>query len=203
MLTGEGAGAGTAAAKARTNVSKKSRSSKELVQKPLDLVDRAARKKMETTERAIGRFGDATRADNSANLGSAFHSQVLFSMNNVRRKKQTRNGGRAISAFESTTLPNPAVRIVTSSEISRDQLVAIRNATDELLRRYDENNVPVSSSPLEVSERITVAAGKQQVEKLHKMKRRFPRTRTKEQINASLGSALILEKHGPLFYEAV
>ena len=91
MLTGEGAGAGTAAAKARTNVSKKSRSSKELVQKPLDLVDRAARKKMETTERAIGRFGEATRADNSVNLVSAFHSQVLFLMNNVRRK-QTRNG---------------------------------------------------------------------------------------------------------------
>ena len=91
---------------------------------------------METTERAIGRFGEATRADNSANLGSAFHSQVLFSMNNVRRK-QTRNGGRAISAVESSTLPNPAVRVVTSSEISRDQLVAIRNATDELLRRYD------------------------------------------------------------------
>ena len=202
MLTGEGAGAGTAAAKARTNVSKKSRSSKELVQKPLDLVDRAARKKMETTERAIGRFGDATRADNSANLGSAFHSQVLFLMNNVRRK-QTRNGGRAISAVESSTLPNPAVRVVTSSEISRDQLVAIRNATDELLRHYDENNVPVSSSPLKVSERITVAAGKQQVEKLHNMKRRFSRTRTKEQINASLGSVLILEKHGPLFNEAV
>ena len=202
MLTGEGAGAGTAAAKARTNVSKKSRSSKELVQKPLDLVDRAARKKMETTERAIGRFGDATRADNSANLGSAFHSQVLFLMNNVRRK-QTRNGGRAISAVASSTLPNPAVRIVTSSEISRDQLVAIRNATDELLRRYDENNVPVSSSPLEVSERITVAAGKQQVEKLHNMKKRFPRARTEEQINASLGSALIVEDRGPLFYEAV
>ena len=202
MLTGEGAGAGTAAAKARTNVSKKSRSSKELVQDPLDLVDRAARKKMETTERAIGRFGEATRADDSANLASAFHSQVLFSMNNVRRK-QTRNGGRAISAVESSTLPNPAVRIVTSSEISRDQLVAIRNATDELLRRYDENNVPVSSSPLKVSERITVAAGKQQVEKLHNMKRRFPRTQTEEQINASLGSALMLEDHGPLFYEAV
>ena len=130
------------------------------------------------TERAINRFGEATRADSSANLGSAFHSQVLFLMNNVRRK-QTRNGGRAISAVESSTLPNPAVRVVTSSEISRDQLVAIRNATDELLRRYDENNVLVSSSPLKVSERITVAAGKQQVEKLHNMKSRFPRTQTR------------------------
>ena len=95
------------------------------------------------------------------------------------------------------------MRVVTSSGISHDQLVTIRNATDELLRHYDENNVPVSSSPLKVSERITVAAGKQQVEKLHNMKKRFPRTRTEEQINASLGSALILENHGPLFYEGV
>ena len=82
MLTGEGAGAGTAAAKARTNVSKKSRSSKELVQKPLDLVDRIARRKMETSERTISRFGEAIRADGSANLGISYNSQVLFSVHN-------------------------------------------------------------------------------------------------------------------------
>ena len=79
--------------------------------------------------------------------------------------------------------------------------MAIRNATDEILRHMDENNVPVSSSPLKVSERITVAAGKQQVEKLHNMKKRFSRTQTEQQIDASAGSAVIQEDHGPLLYD--
>ena len=202
MLTSEDAGAGTSAAQARAKVSKKPRSSKELVQKPLDLVDRTARRKMESSEQAIGRFGEATRAGSSANLGSAYNSQVLFSINNVV-SNQTRNGGGAISAVRSSTLSNPAVRVVASSVISRDQLMVLRNSIDEVVRHMDENNVPVSLSPLKVSDRITVAAGKQQVDKLHNMKKRFPRTRTEEQINASLGSALILENHGPLFYEGV
>ena len=200
MLTSEDAGAGTSAAQARAKVSKKPRSSKEPVQNPRDLVDRAARRKMESSERAISRSGEATRAGSSANLGSAINSQVLFSVNNVIRN-ETRNGGGAISAVGSSTLPNPAVRVAASSVISRDQLIAIRNATTEILRHMDENDVPVSSSPLEVSERITVAAGKQQVEKLHNMKKRFSRTQTKEQIDASVGSAGIQEDYGPFLYD--
>ena len=200
MLTNEDAGAGTSAAQARAKVSKKPRSSKEPVQNPLDLVDRIARRKMETSERAISRFGEAIRADGSANLGISYNSQVLFSVHNVNRN-QTRNGGGAISAVGSSTLSNPAVRVAASSVISRDQLIAIRNATTEILRHMDENDVPVSSSPLKVSERITVAAGKQQVEKLHNMKKRFSRTQTEEQIDASVGSAGIQEDHGPLLYD--
>ena len=54
---------------------------------------------------------------------------------------------------------------------------------------------------MKVSERITVAAGKQQVEKLHNMKKRFSRTQTEDQIDASVGSAGIQEDHGPLLYD--
>ena len=200
MLTSEDAGAGTSAAQARAKVSKKPRSSKEPVQNPRDLVDRAARRKMESSEQAIGRFGEATRAGSSANLGSAYNSQVLFSINNVV-SNQTRNGGGAISAVGSSTLSNPAVRVAASSVICRDQMRAIRNAADEILRHMDENNVPVSSSPLKVSERITVAAGKQQVDKLHNMKKRFPKKQTEKEIDAAVGSAGIQENHGTLVYD--
>ena len=155
---------------------------------------------MESSEQAIGRFGEATRAGSSANLGSAYNSQVLFSINNVV-SNQTRNGGGAISAVRSSTLSNPAVRVVASSVISRGQLMVLRNSIDEMVRHMDENNVPVSLSPLKVSERITVAAGKQQVEKLHNMKKRFSRTQTEEQIDASVGSAGIQEDQGPLLYD--
>ena len=200
MLTNEDASAGTSAAQARAKVSKKPRSSKEPVQTPLDLVDRTARRKMESSEQAIGRFGEATRAGSSANLGSAYNSQVLFSINNVV-SNQTRNGGGAISAVRSSTLSNPAVRVVASSVISRDQLMVLRNSIDEVVRHMDENNVPVSLSPLKVSERITVAAGKQQVDKLHNMKKRFPKKQTEKEIDAAVGSAGIQENHGTLVYD--
>ena len=65
----------------------------------------------------------------------------------------------------------------------------------------DENNVPVSLSPLKVSERITVAAGKQQVDKLHNMKKRFPKKQTEKEIDAAVGSAGIHEDHGTLVYD--
>ena len=133
-------------------------------------------------------------------MGSAVNSQVLFSVSNVTRN-QTRNGGGAISAVGSSTLSNPAVRVVASSVISRNQLMVLRNSIDEMVRHMDENNVPVSSSPLKVSERITVAAGKQQVDKLHNMKKRFPKKRTEKEIDADVGSAGIQENHGTLVYD--
>ena len=186
-----------AVASARTKTT--GRKASEACSQPSQLVDKAARRKVECTEKAAARHADATRLAEGADMGGAYSQQMVISVDNVR-KTQTRNGGGSTASARNITLDEPNVRVVAPSGMDDQALEAAHRALGEELarRRSGEPSVARGSSPLREGN-VTFALGKEQVEKLHKSKKRAPKGQTQQQVNQNLGAALSSQTFGSPF----
>ncbi|EJK62283.1 hypothetical protein THAOC_17109 [Thalassiosira oceanica] len=186
-----------AGAAARPPARTKQRKACEPVNKPQDLLDKASRRSMANTERASVRYANTTRPSEGADLKGALAEQAVVTIHNVGTR-QTRNGGGRNAAAANQILDEPQVRFVAPTGMSDASLRAMQSAIGAELERRGREGAEATaarSSPLR-SANATFAVGTNQVEKLHREKKRAPKGQSQEQVRQNLGAAIYSQPFG-------
>ncbi|EJK59947.1 hypothetical protein THAOC_19778 [Thalassiosira oceanica] len=186
-----------AGAAARPPARTKQRKACEPVNKPQEFLDKASRRSMANTEKASVRYANTTRPSEGADLKGALAEQAVVTIHNVGTR-QTRNGGGRNAAAANQILDEPQVRFVAPAGMSDASLRALHSAVGAELERRGREGAEATaarSSPLR-SANATFAVGTNQVEKLHREKKRAPKGQSQEQVRQNLGAAIYSQPFG-------